>query len=275
MLQVIESEAGGVRYYLNDLLTQNSYDPQTRQSASLFTHLLHGLGRGYAFQVEDVLCIGMGVGVVPMQFAHDGARVDVVEINPGAVPLAERYFDFESARVRLTLGDGRQFVAFTTNRYDLIVLDAFLGESPPSHLMTREAFTAMRRCLRPGGVLVMNAFGEFTPGRDFLMASLSRTLGEVFPSQRIHAAGNGNVFFVVSDQAELSLRHAPRLEAVPWFIRGRVEAAFTGVRTLDPSRGRVLTDDFNPADFYDAANREALRRTLALSYRPDSPSPGP
>jgi hypothetical protein len=37
----------------------------------------------------------------------------------------------------------------------------------------------------------------------------------------------------------------------------------------------VLADDFNPADFHDAANREALRRTLALSYRPEPPESRP
>ena len=35
----------------------------------------------------------------------------------------------------------------------------------------------------------------------------------------------------------------------------------------DPAAGIVLTDDFNPAEFKDAANREKLRRRLALSMR--------
>ncbi len=269
MLQVIESENGNARFYLNDLLTQNSYDPHGGQSLSLFTYLLHGLGRGYAPEAKEVLCIGMGVGIVPMVFARENAQVDVVEINPAAVPLATKYFDFDASRLRLTIGDGRQFLAATTNRYDVIVLDAFLGESPPSHLMTRESFAAVQRCLKPGGVLVMNAFGEFTSGRDFLMASLSKTLGAVFRSQRIHAAGNGNVFFVASDAPDLVLRKAPDLTTVPGMIRGRVEAAYAGVRQTDPAHGRVLTDNFNPAEFYDAANRMELRRTLALSYRPE------
>lgn len=269
MLQVVETEDGSGRYYLNDLLTQNSYDPKSRQSLAVFSYLLHGLARGYAAETQDVLCIGMGVGIVPMQFAREGSRVDVVEINPAAVPLAEKYFDFERARVKLVIGDGRQFVAMTTNRYDVIVLDAFLGESPPSHLMTREAFAAMRRCLKPGGVLVMNVFGDFTAGRDFLVASLSRTFGDVFRTHCIHAAGNGNIFFVASELTELVLRRVPSLESVPAIIRGRVEEAFAGVRVTEPSHGRVLTDDFNPSEFYDAANREALRRALALSYRPE------
>jgi hypothetical protein len=35
----------------------------------------------------------------------------------------------------------------------------------------------------------------------------------------------------------------------------------------DPNAGIVLTDDFNPVEFYDAANREQHRRALALSIR--------
>ena len=37
--------------------------------------------------------------------------------------------------------------------------------------------------------------------------------------------------------------------------------------TVDPGRGIVLTDDHNPIEFYDAANRERYRRALALSMR--------
>lgn len=268
ILQVIEDESGQRRYYLNDLLTQNSYEPQTRQSLSLFSYMLHGLAQAYAVQTRDVLCIGMGVGIVPMQFAHEGANVQVVEINPAVVPLAKKYFDFDPSKVRLSIGDGRQFLAQTTNRYDVILLDAFLGESPPSHLMTREAFAAMRRCLKPGGVLVMNAFGDFDDGKDFLIASLSRTLAAVFTSQRIHASGNGNIFLVGSDQPALTVRRVMDFARVPDLVRVGAEDAFNSRIGVDPAHGQVLTDDFNPVDFRDAANREELRRRLALSYRP-------
>ena len=67
-----------------------------------------------------------------------------------------------------------------------MALDAFLGESSPSHLMTREAFSAMRRVLKPGGVLVINSFGNFNPGRDFFTTSLYKTLTNVFTTVRIH-----------------------------------------------------------------------------------------
>ena len=36
---------------------------------------------------------------------------------------------------------------------------------------------------------------------------------------------------------------------------------------IDSTNGRVLTDDYNPVEFYDAENREAHRRKLAYSVR--------
>ena len=96
-----------------------------------------------------------------------GVAVDVVEINPGVVPLAEAWFGFERKKMRrLVVGDGRYFLNRSREQYDAIVMDAFLGDSSPAHLMTVEAFESMRHRLRQGGVLVMNTFGRGleTPG---------------------------------------------------------------------------------------------------------------
>ena len=265
-LQVLQNEDGH-RYYLNDFLTQNTYDPAEKKSISLFTAMLHGLAHAYTPQVKDVLCIGMGVGIVPMQFVHESAQVDVVEINPAVVPLAQAHFDLQPERFNLVIGDGRYFINRATKRYDAIILDAFLGDSSPSHLMSREAFDAMRKILRPGGVLVINSFGDFTPGKDFLTASLDKTLKAVFRSVRIHASGNGNVFFVASDQPELAILNPPDLELAHPSIRYQVKDAFASIQQVNPRHGRVLTDDFNPVEFYDAANRETIRRSLASSMR--------
>src|SRR6185436_19544511 len=124
---------------------------------------------------------------------------------------------------------------------DAIILDAFLGESSPTHLMSREAFTAMRDILRPNGVLVINCFGDFTPGKDFLVASLQKTLGKAFPSVRIHSGSEqGNVFFVASS-TELRPWRAPTFDHVPSTLRGRVEEAFARVVEADWKHGIILT----------------------------------
>jgi spermidine synthase len=265
LLQVIQKRNSPLRFYLNDYLTQNTYDTNEHKSISMFTYMLHGLAQAYTPRIEDVLCIGLGVGVVPMQFARDGAKVDVVEINPAVVSLAEKFFDLEPKRLNISIGDGRCFVNRGGKEYDAIILDAFLGESSPSHLMTREAFTSMRRSLKPEGTLVINTFGEFGHGQDFMAASLSKTLQKVFPSVRIHHAEYGNTLFVASSRPNLAIVHPPNFEGVHNACVDQVQAAFDTLRETNPLHGIVLTDDYNPVEFYDAKNRESMRRYLANS----------
>ena len=269
-LQVIQSRDGSRRYFLNDYLMQGAYDTAAHQGVLAFAYLLHDLPGAYGADVRDVLCIGLGAGIVPMQFAREGARVDVVEINPAMIPLATQYFDLDPALLNITVGDGRNFINASRRQYDVIVLDAFLGDSIPSHLMTREAFAAMRSLLRPGGVLVINTIGDFEAGRDFLAASLHKTLARVFTSVVIHGdphpGTSANLFFVAAAES-LAIKRPPAFERVPVQSREQVEAAFARTLRANPDHGRILTDDYNPVDYYDAANRERERRAMAMMMR--------
>ena len=179
--------------------------------------------------------------------------------------------------LNITIGDGRQFLNDGQTKYDVVALDAFLGDSSPSHLMTREAFAAMRRVLKPDGVLVINSFGNFKPGEDFFTTSLFKTLTNVFPSVRIHTATGGNTFYVASDRVPLEVVLTPDISNVHWSMTNSAKMAYAGVivpgrgyngLTLHLENGRVLTDDFNPVDFHDARNREEIRRNLAMKMKP-------
>ncbi|MBI4662310.1 MAG: fused MFS/spermidine synthase [Verrucomicrobia bacterium] len=267
LLQVLDKKEGNERYYLNDYLVQNIYDPTQKKSRALFTYALHQLAQAYTPRIERALCIGLGVGIVPMQFAQEGVQVDVVEINPGVVAVATNHFHCNSRLFNLTIGDGRHFINEAKEKYDTIILDAFLGDSSPSHLMTTNAFGAMRRILKEEGTLVVNSFGYFEAGRDFFSASLEKTLRSVFRAVRVHASGNGNVFYVASDRPELKTLREPNFEEVHLACRHSAKEAFSGIQTPDLTRGIVLTDDYNPIEFYDAATREEHRRRLALNMK--------
>jgi hypothetical protein len=114
---------------------------------------------------------------------------------------------------------------------------------------------------------VANIFGALTGESKFFTASLARTLGAVFKSVRIHQATNGNTFLVASDQDPLRLRQRPDLDKVHPTPRELVAQAFDGIRAVNPDDGIVLTDDYNPVEFYDARNRELLRRQLAFQMK--------
>jgi spermidine synthase len=265
-IQVLEAKDYPFRYYLNDYLWQNTYDTQEKASRSLFTYAIHELAWAYAAPLTNALCIGMGVGIVPNALHSEGVNVDVVEINPAIVPVARKFFDF-SPDIKVTIGDGRFFVNKARKHYDAIILDAFLGESSPAHLMTREAFSEMARLLGTNGVLTINSFGDFRPGRDFFVASLDKTLRAVFKDVQVHTAGKGNIFFAAANKKlELHPRQNVRL-AKSASLEGEFSAAMEQSPGPNPASGIVLTDDYNPVEFYDAANREQLRRNLAIGVR--------
>lgn len=266
MLQVIQ-RPDGCLYYMNDYLVQDTYDPVRKQSLSHFTYMLSGLAKASNTNIHDVLCIGLGIGIVPMEFANEGVRVDVVEINPAVVPVAEKFFDFQPAKMNITIDDGRHFLNRTRKRYDAVILDAFLGDSSPSHLFTREAFTSIQKVLRPGGVLVINSFGSLREGKDFFSGSLIKTLGAVFKSVRLFTSGDGGFFFTASDRPTADFAQPPRVDQVHPDVRAEAASTYAGVIVTVPENGRILTDDYNPAEFYDAANREEFRRRMATAAR--------
>jgi spermidine synthase len=150
-----------------------------------------------------------------------------------------------------------------------VILDAFLGDSSPSHLLTREAFSSIRRVLRPGGALVINSFGNLEPGHDFFVTSLDSTLKAVFASVHLHTAtSDGGMFFVASDRSPLTFVRPPDLQGIHPLVVDDAEATFNHiVETLHHDDGLVLTDDYNPAEFYDAKNREEIRHNLAMHAR--------
>ncbi len=266
-LQVIENSTHSCRFYLNDNLVQNTYDPETKRSESAFTYMLSGLARAYATNIQDVLCIGLGVGIVPMDFAAQGAKVDVVEINPAVVPVARRFFGLDPAKMNITIDDARHFLNRCHKRYDAVALDAFLGDSSPSHLMTQEAFEAIHHVLKPGGVLVINSFTELSEGRDYFGNSLAKTLKSVFKGVKLHTQGQGAIFFAAMDRPDPTFVHEPDFTNVHPRARIETETAFHNLVEPSPERGRVLTDNFNPVEFYDAKNRELIRRHLAMAAK--------
>ncbi len=130
---------------------------------------------------ERALMIGLAGGSVArfIRSARPDVTLDVVELDPEVVRVAERYFGVEAdGGMRIQAEDGRMFVKRTTDRYDWVILDAFHADSMPHHLATAEFFNEVRGILTPRGVVTMNV-APLGPG--VLYLSIIRTLTRVFP----------------------------------------------------------------------------------------------
>lgn len=109
---------------------------------------------------RSVLQVGLGSASVT-KFLHrhrPEARITVVEILPEVVATARQYFKLpeESARLRIVIGDGYQFVMEAGTRFDLILLDGFDDKGRPGMLDTAAFYMNARERLTRGGMLSAN-----------------------------------------------------------------------------------------------------------------------
>jgi spermidine synthase len=207
------------------------------------------------------MMIGLGGGTVSTYLGRfmPEVTIDTVEIDPGVIAAAKNYFGIrESPRVRYLAGDGRVHLNRNKQTFDLVLCDAFHGGYIPFHLLTREFFRLVRQRLAPQGAVAVNIHDGTK-----LYVSAVKTMRAEFPSVHLYPTGEGEVIAVATLEprddgaaltrraAELQERHKFRFP-LPELMTKRADA-------IDLAQGVLLTDDFAPADLYNAL-RESRRR---------------
>jgi spermidine synthase len=207
----------------------------------------------YPKDLKRILMIGLGGGSISTYLGRHipDVAIDTVEIDPGVITAAKKYFGIrESERVRYLAGDGRVFLNRNKQPYDLIILDAFHGGYIPFHLLTREFFGLVKRNLTPDGAVATNLHDGTK-----LYYSTVLTMSVEFPNLHFYPSGEGEVITVgmlnpleretiLSRAAQMQEKHKfryplPRLVSKP-------------LTSVDTASGVMLTDDFAPADLYNA-----------------------
>ncbi len=140
---------------------------QKRRIPTTYYGYRSGAGRAIEYlQTERpqmrVGLVGLGVGTLAA-YARQGDSYRFYEINPEVARLAEKYFYYladarqRGASTEIVLGDARlSLEREPPQQLDMLVLDAFSGDSIPTHLLTREAFQIFRKHLAPGGVIAVH-----------------------------------------------------------------------------------------------------------------------
>lgn len=174
-----------------------------------------GSGIGIALQAAGevrrlrVGAIGLGIGTIST-YGRSGDSYTFYEINPLVEKVAEQQFTFlrdSPAKITIVLGDARlSLEREKPQNFDVLVVDAFSGDSIPVHLLTREAFQLYIHNLKPDGVLavhVSNQYLNLEPvvaaaatalGREAVIVNHQIAIGEgVYPSTWI-LVGSRNGF---------------------------------------------------------------------------------
>ena len=137
------------------------------------------------------------------------------------------------ARPEIAMGDARLTLEREPDQhFDVLVVDAFSGDSIPVHLLTREAFQLYARHLKPDGVLavhVSNKYLDLSPP----VVALARQLGR--EAHMIESARNDDTQTFASDWVLVGVNEKARFS---W-----IEDQETNV-DVNPAF-RVWTDDFS------------------------------
>ncbi len=205
---------------------------------------------------QRVLIVGLGGGTLPetLNQLYPDARIDVVEIDPAVVKVAETYFEFaENEAVKVFVQDARVFTkraALRGNTYDLIMLDAFNGDYIPEHLMTREYLEETRSLLTEGGVIAANTF-SISRLYDHESATYFDVFGDFL---NVTSRDSANRIILTTgkplpDKAALDAAAAelePRLRS--YGVRFRDYRRDRSAQMKWDKSARVLTDQYSPAN---------------------------
>jgi len=129
--------------------------------------------------------IGLGVGTLAA-YAQPGDYFRFYEINPDVIRIAqdERYFTYLMncpAKVDIIPGDARlsmerELTAKASQNFNLLVLDAFSGDAPPVHLLTKQAFQIYQQEIQPEGIVAVNVTNTYIDLQP-VVATIARDIG--------------------------------------------------------------------------------------------------
>ena len=272
-LRVVDSN--GFRFLLIDGGTHTVVNAETgfpRQAYVFAAEIAADLSRPHG----RMLLLGLGGGGAAGVFANRGWQVDAVEIDPAVPKLATGFFRLAPHQARVIVGEARQYLQRSRETYDVVFFDAFGSASIPFHLVTREAFAAAKARLNPGGIVVVNVetVGWQDPLAHALVATLRAEFHDVFALPTAEPPDQlGNVVMMASDR---TLDLNPDMLGDPVGSLSDEDEHFRVVarhhaweNRYRPGRGRVLTDDWNPADL----RAEEINRVARIKLRallPDS-----
>ncbi|WP_439517572.1 spermidine synthase [Hydrogenophaga sp.] len=200
-----------------------------------------GIGRALQSLPTDrprrIGVVGLGAGTLAV-YGRAGDEMRMYEINDQVLDLARRHFSYladSAATIVPVLGDGRLMLEREPPQaFDLLAMDAFSGDSIPTHLLTLEAFEAYQRHMKPDGLLAVHITNTYLDLRP-VMASAAQRLGKVALLLEL-APGHGDPFCRRSSWVVFV--NPAQATALP--------AALQGARVLEPTPAfRPWTDTFS------------------------------
>lgn len=204
---------------------------------------------------SKALLIGLGGGTVARQLEHYNVDYDAVEIDGRLPALAEKYFGLKKAVANTAVDDGRHFINVCKEKYDLIIIDALLGESVPSHLLSVECFEKLKGLMTPHGKIFIEFDGAEEEGESMPQQLLYNSIKNAGYNCRVFTSLPGKT---TSDMMYVATLDGSNLYDTAFItkdfyypIEGRLNRFdVTNILLSQLSTDKMITDNNQVIDYY-------------------------
>jgi spermidine synthase len=206
-------------------------------------------------EIKSMAILGLAAGTTARQasLVYEDIQIDGYEIDPEIVEVGKQYFAMDLPNLHVFVQDGRVGLDGSSNKYQVISVDAYRPPYIPWHLTTKEFFEIVNEHLTEDGVMVINVGRGPTDRR--LIDALGTTILSVFPS--IHIVDIPNTFNSIifatkqpTDPLNLARNYDYLLqqENIPSLL---LETMQVSVNNIQPGieQSVVFTDDKAPIEW--------------------------
>ena len=156
----------------------------------------YNLANYYLKNNKSTLMIGGAAYTYPTYYLNNfkDKTIDVSEIDEKMTKLATSEFRLNTDNPRLHIyhQDGRSFLNKTTNKYDVILIDAFKGTNAPFELTTYEAMENAKKSLNDNGMVITNIISSVTGSESKFINYEYSTYKKVFDDVKVFKVNNIN-----------------------------------------------------------------------------------
>ncbi len=268
-LRVMDHHSWGKRIMYIDGIANTVVDIETKQSTSDYVSGIElVVFKRPPERMANALLIGLGGGSIVGRLKRNyNIKTDAVEIDETVSRLAAKWFAFQPSG-EIFIEDARTLLRRSEKHYDLVIGDAFSGDTHPAHLFTVEAFRDVKQRLVPEGIFVINLIGYVSGPRAGLKRAVARTLLSVFKNvyaipanQQVDAEkAPMNIIFYASDGPLEFVRDpvADSRQDLAWYYHAVSKKQID----LEADRGVIITDARNPVNRLNASVFLGIRKRI-------------
>ncbi len=162
-------DRGRIRRLLNGTITHGAQylNKDDENVALTYYHKYSPIGKlmtseDYFFKKIGIIGLGTGTQAI---YGKEDQTIDYFELDKDVYEIANKYFTYlkkSKSKINYIFGDARISLQKIPDKYyDLLIIDAFSGDSVPVHLLTTEAIAEYLRCTTDEGIIMLHISNKY------------------------------------------------------------------------------------------------------------------